>query len=115
MAEFQKVIKDRLRMCTTIKECEKCPISQYNNGKDTVCQEYVVKYTKEAEKKIENWADKNPVMTNELKFEEVFGQDLNTTCFAESLYREECDGKCNKCPYHYSAEYHAPKGVKNDA
>ena len=54
-------------------------------------------------------------MTNELKFEEVFGHDLNTTCFAESLYREECDGKCNKCPYHYSAEYHAPKGVKNDA
>ena len=110
MAEFQKVIKDRLRMCTTIKECENCPISQYNNGKDAVCQKYVVEYTDEAEKKIEDWAEKNPVMTNGMKAKEIFGRDLNVYCYAAEEFRSICDSYCTKCPYYRDAEYNSPEG-----
>ena len=110
MAEFQKVIKDRLRMCTTIKECENCPISQYNNGKDAVCQKYVVEYTDEAEKKIEDWAEKNPVMTNGMKAKEIFGHDLNVYCYADEEFWSTCDSYCTKCPYYRDTEYNSPEG-----
>lgn len=112
MAEFQKVIKDRLRMCTTIKECENCPISQYNNGKDAMCQKYVVEYTDEAEKKIEDWVIKHTPKTNRDKFKEVFGYELHTLCYATSNKYCKCHDFCEDCPYYADAEYHIPEGGK---
>lgn len=76
MAEFQKVMKQYDRMCNGIIKCDECPISMTNNGTDVSCSDLMRKYPEEAERIIMEWASENPVITNAMKFKEVFGYDF---------------------------------------
>jgi len=73
MAEFQKVMKEKRRMCKQIGDCSKCPISFRNNKSESFCDTFMRESSGEAERIILQWAEKNPIMTNRRKFEEVFG------------------------------------------
>ena len=64
MAEFQEVIRQQLRMCTTIKNstggCTVCPISYSNNGAYLCCDYFLQKQPAIAETIIMKWAKENP-------------------------------------------------------
>ena len=117
MAEYAKVMKDKKRMCSAradIPVCKECPLRKIVNKKNITCTEFIEEYPSEAEQIIEDWADKNPVMTNGMMFEKVFGHKLNTVCYANSETNLSCDGNCEKCEYEEDAEYHAPEGSENE-
>ena len=74
MAEFQKVIRERNRICKTNK-CSACPI--FDAKGNDFCEEWFYEHPEEAEKIILKWAEENPPLTNGKKFEEVFGFTLS--------------------------------------
>ena len=73
MAEFQKVIKERKRMCGRYKICDGCPIKAETLDKGDVCLTWIMRKPEEAEHIIMKWAKENPIVTNGMKFHEVFG------------------------------------------
>ena len=85
MAEFQMVIRERNRMCKANK-CVGCPLF-VAIGND-FCDNWPYKHPLEAEKIIMEWAKKNPLMTNRMKFKEVFGFEF-TDRVPESQYHSE--------------------------
>ena len=109
MAEFQKVMEDRQRMCK--KEiCNRRPMGSKNNFARMSCKNFIQDYPVEAEQIIEDWANENPVITNGDKFKEVFGHELYAPCYASHDEYCECETSCRACPYYVYAEYHAPEG-----
>lgn len=116
MAEFQKVMRDKERMCSAradIPVCRECSLRKKVNKMNITCTEFIEKYPAEAEQIIEDWSDKNPVMTNADKCKEVFGHDLRTSCYADKITLNNCDFNCKSCPYYADAEYNAPEGSEN--
>ena len=85
MAEFQKVMQERQRMCNSYISCWQCHINAIRND---ICQVWISKNPKEAEQIIMEWAKKNPLMTNRMKFKEVFGFEF-TDRVPESQYHRE--------------------------
>lgn len=80
MAEFQKVVKERKRMCEQYDTCIYCPLSELQkldkgNG---ACRVVALEYPEEAERIIMQWASEHPLVTNRKKFEEVFGFNIAT-------------------------------------
>ena len=116
MAEFQKVMKDYCRMNNTYNNghCDDCPLSKKNNEKQIGCDDFLRLYPKESEQIIEDWADKNPVITNEMMFEKVFGHKLYTLCYAKVGTYGKCDNNCEECLYFAGNEYHAPERSKKE-
>lgn len=78
MGEYEKVMRERKRMCKQIGTCIKCPISFHNNQTETFCNTLMTEFPAEAERIILQWASEHPVMTNRRKFEEVFGFNIAT-------------------------------------
>lgn len=76
MAEFQKVIKERKRMCGRYKICDGCPIKAETLDKGDVCLTWIMRKPEEAEHIIMKWAAEHPIKTNGMKFREVFGEDM---------------------------------------
>ena len=70
MAEFQTVAKNFKRMCDSYEVCEGCPLT--NDG--SICSRLIIEHPKIAEHTIMQWAAGHPIMTNGMKFREVFGQ-----------------------------------------
>lgn len=60
MAEFAEVMKQRKRMCKTIKACAFCPLGFGNNGTNDDCVEIGLNKPEEAEKIIMEWAAAHP-------------------------------------------------------
>lgn len=112
MAEFQKVMKDKKLMCDHFHSeqngCSRdCPMIKANFN----CTKQILEQAHDEEIIIEDWAKKNPVITNGDKFKEVFGRESHTTCYAEGITFNNCTAKCDAaCPYYADAEYHAPEG-----
>ena len=74
MAEFQKVVKERKRMCEQYNTCIYCPLRELQTmGSNAMCRALAFQYPEEAERIIMQWASEHPLMTNRRKFEEVFG------------------------------------------
>ena len=109
MAEFKKVMEDFYRMCNTYSDDEhcndSCPLSSKKNGKHIACKVFKERYIEESEQIIEDWAKKNPIITNRMKAKEIFGHDLNVYCYADAEFRSICDEHCKECPYYKDAEY----------
>ena len=99
MVEFQKVMKDFYRMCNTYYDahCFDYPLSNNKNGKYIVCEKFKRIYTEDTEQIIEDWAKKNPVMTNAMKFKEIFGNACHIKCYADYDTCDKCNGVCSKC------------------
>lgn len=77
MAEFVKVVAEKNRMCAAHNEfCNGCPLDSESRGTSINCPTFIEESPKEAEKIIMDWAEKHPVMTNRMKFKEVFGFDI---------------------------------------
>ena len=76
MAEFQEVAKMYDRLCDSYDECYKCPMFRNRNGNNPIgCGYWALKVDPEtAEEIILRWGKEHPIMTNGIKFQEVFGQ-----------------------------------------
>lgn len=72
MAEFQKVIKERNRMCDSFDKCCSCPLNNIQ-GASVVCEPWIMRNPEDTERIVVQWAKEHPIVTNEKKFEEVFG------------------------------------------
>ena len=72
MAEFQTVLKERERMCDSFLGCMRCPLSKGQIG-NMACRDRTFNNPEEAEKIIMQWAADHPLVTNGVKFEEIFG------------------------------------------
>lgn len=75
MADFQLVLKERERMCDSFLGCMRCPLAK---GQIEIagCRERTFANPAEAERIIMQWSAKHPIVTNAMKFKEVFGYDF---------------------------------------
>ena len=98
MAEFQKVMQERQRMCNSYRSCCQCRINAVLND---ICTVWITKNPEEAERIIMKWAAEHPIMTNARKFEEVFGfsfyyrfggSEVDTAWLAEEYKGGQDDG-----------------------
>ena len=74
MAEYQEVIKQFWRICERYRTdvcCGTCPLKEVRGVYH--CWRWISEEPEKAEELIMDWAEKNPVITNDLKFQEVFG------------------------------------------
>lgn len=78
MAEFQEVAKMYGRLCESYDECYKCPM--FRNKNDQIACRYwtLIVDPKTAEEVILHWGKEHPVKTNRMKFNEVFGINLDS-------------------------------------
>jgi len=71
MADFVTVIKERDRMCSYNDNCGACPLDTHQP-----CRIWMSENPEKAEKIIMKWSMENPIVTNRMKLEEVFGFDV---------------------------------------
>ncbi|MBR3360895.1 MAG: hypothetical protein IKG39_06125 [Lachnospiraceae bacterium] len=83
-----KFLKERERMCESFKTCDGCSFNHH-------CSDFMGEYAEEAVRIVEQWSNEHPIMTNLMKFKEVFGK-CNTEVTAQISWWME--------------EYHEPKG-----
>ena len=90
MAEFQEVAKMYDRLCESYDECYKCPMFRNRNENDPVVCRYwtLIVEPETAEEIILHWGKEHPIMTNRMKFKEVFGFEF-TDRVPESQYHRE--------------------------
>lgn len=60
MADYQEVMKQYHRMCATVHDCEKCPLSFHNNNIGAGCKSALITYPARAEVIVMDWASENP-------------------------------------------------------
>lgn len=87
-----KYLKERERMCENFKNCDGCSFIHH-------CSDFMGEYAEEAVRIVEQWSKEHPIMTNKMKFEEVFGK----TC-------DESGELVLARPSWWEAEYIEPKG-----
>jgi len=101
-----KFLKEKKRMSEQFVECQPCPIyakrsePQYESYS---CDQFINRYPKSVVSIVEQWSKEHPIMTNKMKFEEVFGR----TCVENGelvLVR----------PSWWMEEYHEPKGDEEE-
>lgn len=90
-----KFLEEKERMCKSVKQCYDCPLDSGKTDITVCCQDLLTYYPKEAVKAVEQWSNEHPVMTNLMKFEEVFGK---------------CDPEVTAPISWWSKEYKEPKG-----
>ena len=95
MAEFQAVMAQAARMCSSNKLCTSCLIRK---NCVTSCRVFMFEHPDEFEEIIMRWTAENPPKTNGAKFREVFGYDLTEKFFTSSKVRDW-----------YNAEYKEPE------
>lgn len=76
MAEYATVVKERRRMCKEVVTCSKCPLSAINNKTKAYCDNFMSRSPEEADRIIMQWSAEHPIVTNAMKFKEVFGYDF---------------------------------------
>lgn len=64
-------LREKQRMCHSIQFCGECPFDRNCNLTEKTNPE-------KAEELVEEWATKNPRITNAMKFEEIFGESADT-------------------------------------
>lgn len=83
MAEFQKVLEEKKRMCER-SMCNKCPLGTFVTNV-TTCDKWMLRHPKEAEDYIMKWSAEHPKKTNRMKFEEVFNCCIATHGINEAI------------------------------
>lgn len=69
-------IKQKNRMCERYypNDCKGCPLQPAPEyGGYASCDQFVEEDPEEVVLNVEEWAKKNPIVTNAMKFEEIFG------------------------------------------
>jgi hypothetical protein len=62
-------IREKARMCKTITRCSECPL------RNVGCGDSLKTSPEKILELVEQWSKEHPVLTNRMKFEEVFGID----------------------------------------
>lgn len=74
MAEFKTVMREFQRLCSE-RKCGSCPVgNRVFNERESYCCIWVKDHPEEAERIVMQWAAEHPLITNAMKFYEVFGQ-----------------------------------------
>ena len=98
MAEFVTVMKERNRMCDNFTNCKACPLGVNFDQHVLSGRQWMIDHPEEAEKIIMEWSKENPLITNEMKFKEIFGFDFIEkfpyviTRSAQKWFKEEHKG-----------------------
>ena len=74
--EFKEFWKQKERVCKTESGwCvnENCPLSGLKKKYECACMKAIIDHPDEAEAIVQKWADEHPIVTNRMKFKEVFG------------------------------------------
>ena len=65
------------KMCREyVDTCTDCPLSGANNRYSIACSEFEIKYPEDAIQIVSDWEKEHPLITNRIKFKEVFGITL---------------------------------------
>lgn len=72
--EALEYLKETHRMCSSYKECTDCPLKELAsfNGYST-CTGAMFNECEKAVSAVDAWSKENPIITNVMKFKEVFG------------------------------------------
>ena len=68
-----KFLKQKDRMCNSFSLCSQCPMSALKNNRNVSCIQLHERYPEEVVRIVEQWSKENPIITNAMKFNEVFG------------------------------------------
>lgn len=74
MAEYVTVIRELQRMCDKNK-CAECPITKARH-ECVNCDAWMNNHPEEVEHIVMEWSAEHPLVTNRMKFREVFGKDI---------------------------------------
>lgn len=89
-------LKERERMCESFgTSCVGCPIHSDSKKAGHYCKTFIRTCPEQAVAIVEQWSKEHPVITNLMKFEEVFGK---------------CDPEVTAPISWWSKEYKEPKG-----
>jgi hypothetical protein len=101
-------LKERARICKSFNRfCAGCPLFSVGCGKGN---------PDEAVDIVEQWSREHPVMTNAMKFEEVFGEKpangkgerlCPPIAFRKS---KDCSCECSECDQWWDEPYKEPEG-----
>ena len=113
--DAEKYIKENKRMCNSYDGCINCPFNRANNNEmdyciDTTNSEIVKKQVEIVEK----WSKEHPIVTNAMKFKEVFGCEPYETmtiryCPPVAYRTSKCMRNCEECKVWWDEEWKEPK------
>lgn len=75
MAEYVTVSRELNMMCDK-NRCAECPITKHRH-ECVNCYAWMSNHPEEVERIVMQWAAEHPLITNGMKFSEVFGFDLD--------------------------------------
>lgn len=103
-------LKERARMCNSYERCSECPLLNVGCGESNPDETVDI---------VEQWSREHPVMTNAMKFEEVFGNKPDSKRKGERIcpplaFRKskDCSCKCSECDQWWDEPYKEPEGKK---
>lgn len=73
--DFKEFCKQFNRMCAFYPMCDKCGLQhKVETHNEFTCRNYCMSNPDEAEEIVKEFAEKNLIATNGMKFEEIFGE-----------------------------------------
>ena len=106
--DAKEFIRHHNRMCATLS-CSRCPLGE-SEGENFNCGGGLI--PERIVDKVEKWAKENPIMTNRMKFKEVFGREISIKGDAVKV-----NGIIPEMKYFIewlNAEYQEPKESKDE-
>lgn len=76
MAEYVTVVKELQRMCSK-NRCAECPLTKFRH-ECIDCYTWMNNHPEEVERIVMAWSEGHPLVTNGMKFREVFGINLDS-------------------------------------
>lgn len=99
MMDAVRFLKEKNRMCDRYysTDCKGCPLEPAPEcGGYVSCEQFAEEDPDEVVLNVEEWSEKNPILTNAMKFEQVFG---TLTPIAKLI---------NESPKYWDREYEEP-------
>lgn len=72
MMDAVEYLREKVRMCKSHIDCDRCQLREKKEESNS-CYTFEIQHPKESVSIVEKWSREHPVMTNAMKFEEVFG------------------------------------------
>lgn len=98
--DAEKYIKENHRMCDSYSNCAGCPMMVQKNNNGVDCTKFAYSHPSEAVEVIEKWSKEHPIMTNAMKFKEVFGcEPLTGDTDSHKYLCAPIEKRADKCPF----------------
>lgn len=76
MTNALEFLQETNRMCSSYKECTDCPLKELASFAGyKACRIYMLNECEKAISAVDAWSKEHPLVTNEMKFCEVFGDN----------------------------------------